>query len=146
MAHRARNRFALLEISTSSKSPISAATLAIAIKNSVQDCWGEYGVATAGSGLKVVAIEPLGSFSNPQIFRHLAVIRFCRDFQKQVLSSICLTSYSGAENPTVVRVMEICGRLKSAGEAGLLFLQRLGSRVADRQRVEGVLAGLPEYA
>jgi RNase P/RNase MRP subunit POP5 len=142
MAQRLANRFALLTVYVPpGEAQVSAADLTGALRDSLFTHWGELNLAVAGSALKIVFLEYLDKTCA------LAILRFPRDFQVQVLSA-CSLLLDCADSTVSVRVHRVAGRLKNSGnhgiDAALLWRKQTGARV-DPLAIEK-LRQLPEYA
>jgi RNase P/RNase MRP subunit POP5 len=122
MAQRVRFRFAVIDLELSKADFIlNAGQLIAAIKTSLRDNWGEYGLYVAAPFLRLVSLEKLSSR------RFLGVIRYPRDFQTQILST-CALIWTIAEIPAAVRLRQIVGNLGNASEAVKLLKQSMALR------------------
>ena len=113
IAHRPRNRFALIDIQLGLNRSISESAIAAAVRNSLYENWGERAI----SNFRILCAPPLS------VNRVLALIRFPRDSQVEFLSAIAFV-ISIAEIPCACRVLQVAGSLKNVAHEGILTSQR----------------------
>jgi len=139
MAQRQRYRFALLTV-FSAESQIFAGSVASAIRENLLSNWGEFSLGSAGSGIKVVFLDSLDQNLS------LAILRFPRDFQVQILSSAALLLGAG-DAAAAVRVHLISGRLRNSASAGIEFSLRWKKmkKLTAEPPLVAKLRALPDY-
>jgi hypothetical protein len=119
MAQRTRFRFAVLDVELA-KTDFSLASghLAGAIKTGLQDNWGEIGAFVVAPFLRLVSLEKIGSR------RFLAILRYPRDYQVEVLST-CALLWTIADVVAAVRLRKVIGNIRNADKEVKLLRQAL---------------------
>jgi RNase P/RNase MRP subunit POP5 len=135
MATRPRNRFVLLDVECEKITSIQAGHLLGAIRNLLADLWGELAQAICAPLLKLAFLEPLSST------RGLAILKYPRDFQVQVISTCSLLWSLNSSVSLCLRTLQITGKLKNAAKFGILITQSWKGNPAVIQK----LKELPDF-
>lgn len=123
MAHRVRNRFALVDGLVVSPKPeaVSQGIIINSLKSVLADNWGQIGLSDCL--LRIAGFEIVSS--DKKCVRFVFILKFPRDLQTQVVSSLSTCCWLCTELPAAFRVLEICGRMRNAAHAGICFFQKL---------------------